>query len=101
MYTRYDRRILYVTHDVTKHLQSGENAVGLILGNGWYNHQSLAVWDFHHAPWRGRPTFCLNLRIFYTDGSTETIVSERDWKTSSRSEEHTSELQSRENLVCR
>lgn len=83
MYTRYDRRILYVTHDVTKHLQSGENAVGLILGNGWYNHQSLAVWDFHHAPWRGRPTFCLNLRIFYTDGSTETIVSERDWKTSS------------------
>ncbi len=81
MYTRYDRRILYVTHDVTKHLQSGENAVGLILGNGWYNHQSLAVWDFHHAPWRGRPTFCLNLRIVYTDGSAETIVSERDWKT--------------------
>ncbi|MGN0002500.1 MAG: family 78 glycoside hydrolase catalytic domain [Sphingobacterium composti] len=83
MYTRFDRRTLYVTHDVTKHLQLGENAVGVILGNGWYNHQSLAVWDFHHAPWRGRPTFCMDIRIEYEDGFAETIKTERDWKTSS------------------
>ena len=83
MYTRFDRRTLYVAHDVTKHLQSGANAIGVILGNGWYNHQSLAVWDFHNAPWRNRPAFCMDLRIVYTDGSEETIVSERDWKTSS------------------
>lgn len=83
MYTRFDRRTLYVAHDVTAQLQSGMNAVGVILGNGWYNHQSLAVWDFHNAPWRARPAFCLDLRIVYTDGTEETIVSERDWKTSS------------------
>jgi len=50
MYTRFDRRNLYVTHDVTTQLQQGENAVGVILGNGWYNHQSLAVWNFDNAP---------------------------------------------------
>src|SRR5690606_8451259 len=83
MYTRFDRRTLYVTHDVTAHLRSGKNAVGVVLGNGWYNHQSLAVWDFHQAPWRGRPTFCMDLRIVYEDGTTETIKTERDWKTSS------------------
>ncbi|WP_126973956.1 alpha-L-rhamnosidase [Gynurincola endophyticus] len=83
MYTRFDRRTLYVTHDVTHQLQQGQNAIGVILGNGWYNHQSLAVWDFHNAPWRARPAFCLDLRIVYKDGTTETIVSERDWKTSS------------------
>ncbi|MFD2599282.1 family 78 glycoside hydrolase catalytic domain [Sphingobacterium corticis] len=82
MYTRFDRRTLYVTHDVTKQLQSGDNAIGVVLGNGWYNHQSLGVWDFHNAPWRGRPTFCLDLRVVYTDGTEETISSERDWKTS-------------------
>ena len=82
MYTRFDRRNFYVTHDVTTQLQQGENAVGVILGNGWYNHQSLAVWDFEKAPWRNRPAFCLDLRITYTDGSVETISSDLSWKQS-------------------
>ncbi|RZL17720.1 MAG: alpha-rhamnosidase, partial [Pedobacter sp.] len=81
MYTRFDRRTLYVTYDVTNQLQNGKNAVGVLLGNGWYNHQSTAVWDFHNAPWRNRPTFCLDLRITYTDGTVETVTSGREWKT--------------------
>lgn len=83
VYTRFDRRLMYVTYDVTDQLRRGSNAIGVILGNGWYNHQSLAVWDFHNAPWRARPAFCMDLRIVYTDGSAEVIRSERDWKTSS------------------
>ncbi len=82
MYTRFDRRVLYVTYDVTKQLRTGANALGVLLGNGWYNHQSTAVWYFHKAPWRNRPTFCLDLRIAYDDGSVETISSGTDWKTS-------------------
>ena len=82
MYTRFDRRTLYVTYDVTTQLQSGKNAIGVLLGNGWYNHQSTAVWNFHKAPWRARPAFCLDLRITYEDGSAETITSGKDWKTS-------------------
>lgn len=80
MYTRFDRRNLYVTHDVTGQLQQGENVVGVILGNGWYNHQSLAVWNFENAPWRNRPAFCLDLRITYTDGGIETISTDMSWK---------------------
>lgn len=83
MYTRFDRRNLYVTYDVTSQLQSGDNAIGVLLGNGWYNHQALGVWDFHRAPWRNRPTFCCDLRITYNDGSVETIGSGLDWKTAS------------------
>ena len=82
MYTRFDRRTLYVTHDVTDMMNWGANAIGVVLGNGWYNHQAMAVWNFDKAPWRGRPAFCLDLRITYEDGTVETIVSERDWKTS-------------------
>ena len=82
MYTRFDRRTLYVAYDVTAQLQSGKNAIGVLLGNGWYNHQSTAVWYFHQAPWRGRPTFCIDLRITYTDGSVETVSSNTQWKTS-------------------
>jgi alpha-L-rhamnosidase len=81
MYTRFDRRNLYVSYDVTAQLKSGTNTIGVILGNGWYNHQSVAVWNFDRAPWRARPAFCLDLRITYTDGSTEVIVSNDSWKT--------------------
>jgi len=80
-YTRFDRRNLYVTHDVTDLLQQGKNAIGVLLGNGWYNHQSMAVWDFETAPWRARPKFCLDLRTTYADGRTKIITSGPDWKT--------------------
>ncbi|ASU33388.1 alpha-L-rhamnosidase [Mucilaginibacter xinganensis] len=81
MYTRFDRRTLYVTYDVTSQLQSGENAIGVLLGNGWYNHQSTAVWFFDKSPWRNRPAFCLDVRVTYEDGTTETISSGKKWKT--------------------
>lgn len=82
MYTRYDRRTLYVTYDVTRLVNSKDVVVGVLLGNGWYNHQSTAVWYFDQAPWRDRPKFCLDLRITYQDGREEVISSGTDWKTS-------------------
>ena len=82
MYTRFDRRTLYVGYDVTAALQAGDNAIGVLLGNGWYNHQSTAVWFFDRAPWRGRPAFCLDLHVQYDDGSTEIISTNKTWKTS-------------------
>ncbi|MDR0542877.1 MAG: glycoside hydrolase family 78 protein [Dysgonamonadaceae bacterium] len=83
VYTRFDRRNLYVTCDITSQLVQGENAVGVLLGNGWYNHQSKAVWDFDRAPWRNRPAFCMDIRITYADGTIETIPTDSTWKTSS------------------
>lgn len=80
-YTRFDRRTLYVTYDVTNRMNADSIAIGVLLGNGWYNHQSTAVWDFDKAAWRARPKFCLDCRIRYVDGSIETIASGSDWKT--------------------
>lgn len=81
-YTRFDRRILYLTHDITYVLKQGDNAVGVLLGNGWYNHQSTAVWNFDQAPWRGRPKFCMDIRVVYEDGTVEFVSTGSDWKTS-------------------
>jgi len=66
---------------VTRELRQGENVIGVLLGNGWYNHQSTAVWYFDKAPWRARPKFCMDLRITYEDGTEETICTGQDWKT--------------------
>ncbi len=81
LYTRFDRRNLYVTHDVTKLLNEGSNAVGVVLGNGWYNHQSIGVWDFERAPWRNRPAFCLDLVVTFQDGTRQVIPSDLSWRT--------------------
>ncbi len=81
-YTRFDRRTLYVTYDITKSLQQGKNVAGVLLGNGWYNHQSTAVWYFDRAPWRNRPAFCMDIRITYEDGSVQTIATDNTWKSS-------------------
>lgn len=83
LYTRFDRRNLYATFDVTDMLNKGVNALGITLGNGWYNHQSMGVWDFHNAPWRGRPSASMSLIVTYTDGSTERFVTDKSWKTTS------------------
>lgn len=81
LYTRFDRRNLYVTHDVTTLLTQGDNALGVVLGNGWYNHQSKAVWDFDNAPWRNRPAFCLDLRIQYQDGTEQVVATDLSWRS--------------------
>lgn len=79
-YTRYDKRDLYVTYDVTKFLRQGDNALGVVLGNGWFNVQTEAVWDFHKAPWRAAPKLLLSLFVEFADGTTEVIASDENWK---------------------
>ncbi|NMC39089.1 MAG: family 78 glycoside hydrolase catalytic domain [Bacteroidales bacterium] len=81
-FTRFDRRNLYSVYDVTPFLQKGDNVIGVLLGNGWYNHQSTAVWYFDAAPWRARPKFVLDLNIVFEDGTGQSIVTGTDWKTS-------------------
>lgn len=78
--TRYDRRVLYVTYDVTGLLTKGANAVGVILGNGWYNMHTQAAWRFNKAPWRQRPAVICRLEIQFVDGSSTTVVTDSTWK---------------------
>ena len=82
-FTRFDRRILYSTFDITSLIKAGANAAGVELGNGWYNHQSATTWHFDRAPWRGRPAFCMDIHLTYADGHKEIISTGPDWKTSS------------------
>ncbi len=81
-FTRYDRRALYVTYDVTDQLRRGFNAMAVVLGNGWYNMGTQAAWDFDEAPWRGRPTALCQLEVTFIDGSRRTIASDGTWRVS-------------------
>ena len=48
--TDYTKRVYYSTYDVTACLRKGRNGVRILLGNGLYNVQSDAAWNFNKAP---------------------------------------------------
>lgn len=80
-YTDYRKRVLYSTLDVTTLLTKGENVLAAVLGNGWFNMQSIAVWNFDMAAWRKRPQLIAELHIEYKDGSKSIIPTDQSWKT--------------------
>lgn len=79
-WTDYDKRLQVQTHDVTALLNTGRNAIGVILGDGWYcgfvNH---ADRQFHGL----RPALLAQLEIELIDGSVQRIVSDEKWSYSS------------------
>jgi len=80
-YTRYDRRVLYVTHDITDLLKRGDNAVGVILGNGWFNVLNRRRGIGTRLPVRAAPKLLCQLEIDFVDGRRLVITSGADWKT--------------------
>jgi len=78
--TQYDRRVRYVTHSVETYLRPGENAVGVMLGNGWYNCHTPEVWHFDKASWRDYPKLLLQLELTFEDGHKMIFCSGPQWK---------------------
>ena len=60
--TAYDRRTRYVVHDVREYLHVGRNAVGVVLGTGWYDDHTHLHWHFDRASWRDYPKMLLEIR---------------------------------------
>ncbi len=77
-WTDYNQRVQYQTYDVTNLLVRGQNALGAILGDGWYC-GSIA--------WLGRQQYgersklLAQLEINFSDGSRQTVVSDETWQT--------------------
>lgn len=81
-YTAYNKRNLFTAYDVTEKLSEGENCIGAVLGNGFYNEiKPVATWGFETAPWRGRARMIAELHVYYKDGTKEVVVTDDSWKT--------------------
>ncbi len=80
--SNYDKQAYYVNYDVTSALQSGKNAFGIILGNGFYA-QDIS-WKRDPESEKdmafGPPTVKFLLKIKYTDGSTKDFYTDKNWK---------------------
>ncbi|MFC2124701.1 family 78 glycoside hydrolase catalytic domain [Bacteroidota bacterium] len=79
-FTDYSKTVQYITYDISDYLDNGVNAIGVLLGNGWYNMKTRDVWSFDRAPWIADPTFILQVVIEYQNGEKQLIVSDETWK---------------------
>jgi alpha-L-rhamnosidase len=73
------KRALYVTYDITSLLKLGVNAVGIMLGNGWYNQCEK---DVEGQMSYGKPRLWLQIHMRYEDGTEEILGSDNTWKCS-------------------
>ncbi len=78
-WTNYAKHAQYVTFDISKELQQGKNAVGVILGNGFYYIPGQRYRKMTGA--YGHPKMIMRTVIEYTDGTLENIISDESWQT--------------------
>ncbi len=76
--TDFSKRVYYSVYDVTSCLTQGSNAIGVVLGNGWFNAQK-KHWHWQ-APWFGSPRALVQLEIECEDGSKERVLSDGSWQ---------------------
>lgn len=82
-WTSYKKRLQYQVYDVKDLLTSGNNAIGVVTGNGWY--RGFIAWSGNKDSYGKKTGLLFQLDITYSDGTTSTIVSDESWKSSTGS----------------
>jgi alpha-L-rhamnosidase len=78
-WTSYNKRLQYQVYDVTPLLSAGANAVGAVLGNGWYRGELMGFAGRRNV-YGQKLALLLQLDVTYADGTRETIGSDGSWK---------------------
>ncbi|NOU92330.1 Bacterial alpha-L-rhamnosidase [Paenibacillus sp. LMG 31456] len=79
-WTSYSKRLQYQTYDVTSLLQAGDNAIGLMLADGWY--RGNLAWKEQRNCFGEYRAGMMQLHIVYADGSEQTLATDDSWKAS-------------------
>lgn len=79
-WTSYNHRLRYQTCDVTDLIQQGDNAIGALVGEGWF--RGRLVWGAGRRNiWGDQAGLLAQLEVAYDDGSTEIIATDSSWKS--------------------
>ncbi|PTX98952.1 family 78 glycoside hydrolase catalytic domain [Opitutus sp. ER46] len=77
-WTEYRRRVHYQTYDVTSQLRPGANALGALLGDGWF--AGVASYTGRRGYYGGTPRLRAQLEIEYADGTRTVVATDRHWR---------------------
>ncbi len=79
-WTSYSKQLQYQVYDVTPLLREGRNALGAILGDGWY--RGYLAFAGRRNLYGQRRALLAMLRLHYADGKVETVATDASWKAS-------------------
>ncbi len=79
-WTNYTKRIQYQSYDVTQLIHPGPNAIGVLLGNGWYSGGWQHWKDKLSAIYGNDPLLLAQVEIEFSDGTHQTICSDEKWR---------------------
>lgn len=79
VWSEYDKTVYYNVFDVTQLLATGDNAIGVLLGNGMFNVQRMGRYSKLQTSF-GPPQMLFRMEINYADGTQQVIKSGQDWK---------------------
>ncbi len=78
-WTKYQDRLQYQVYDITNYLKAGENAIGAMLGDGWY--RGHLAWQDNWGVYGKKLGLLCQIQINYADGSSEMILTDNTWKS--------------------
>jgi len=77
-WTDYGHRVDYQTYDVTAAVRPGTNAIGAILGDGWF--AGTAAYTGRRSIYGGYPRLRAQLEIDYQDGTRDIVATDARWR---------------------
>jgi alpha-L-rhamnosidase len=79
-WTSYNKRLQYQVYDVTGLLKPGTNAVGAMLGDGWYRGRFVFGGNRRNV-YGNQLALLYQLEVEYTNGKKDLILSDGTWKS--------------------
>ena len=79
-WTSYNKRLQYQAYDVTALLKPGANAVGALVGNGWYRGEQMGFAGRRNV-YGDRLALLVQIEVTYADGRREIVASDASWKS--------------------
>lgn len=74
--SNYRKALFYDTYDITGQVQTGRNAVGLWLGQGYNKDYSK-----YGYRWTQPVAGLVQIELHFADGSAQTIISDEEWRS--------------------
>ncbi|MGW2570102.1 family 78 glycoside hydrolase catalytic domain [Streptomyces sp. NPDC001537] len=81
-WTSYHHRLRYQTFDVTGLLREGDNAIGALLGEGWYTGR-LGFHGGRRNLYGERRALLAQLEVTHPDGTVTTLGTDETWRATS------------------
>ena len=79
-WTDYHQRVQYQTYDVSAQIKRGQNAIGALLGEGWY--AGNVGYLGRRYQYGGVPRLMAQIDIEYADGTHEIVGTDENWRAS-------------------